>query len=196
MRFNARGRRYAQKERHAVKACLAEGTDEHLTVRAAAKQFGIKSSTLFDAISRARNLNVKQHTPGRRCALTLREEQVILDTLLKYADHGVPLNRTHLREAISLFVSSLPKERKCNLPFKNAVPGYWYLRGFEKRHVYKIKFGRPLRQESKRHLVVSADTLTTHFAVFEKLISQHSIDASRLWNLDETEYTPGKDSAG
>ena len=42
---------------------------------------------------------------------------------------------------------------------------------------------------------MNADTLATHFAVFDKLLKDNVIDARRLWNLDETGCTPGGDTA-
>lgn len=49
---------------------------------------------------------------------------------------------------------------------------------------------RSLHQERKRWAAVDVETLTSHFATLEALISEHSIDVSRLCNLDKNEGTP------
>ena len=54
----------------------------------------------------------------------------------------------------------------------------------------------PVKQEAKRHRAVNAETITTFFATLEKLIHKHHIDEFRLWNLDETEYTPETELTG
>lgn len=106
------------------------------------------------------------------------------------------MKRLHLREALIAFISTLPEHCCDSFPFKNSVPGYWFLLGFEKRHRRKLRFGRPLCQEAKRWSAVNAETLTKHYAVFEKLVRDKAINASRLWNLDETGCTPGQDASG
>lgn len=67
------------------------------------------------------------------------------------------------------------------------------MRDFSGRHKRHLVYARPTRQESKRYDAVNDEVLTTHFAVVEKLLREHGIDASRLWNLDETGRTPSRD---
>ena len=43
---------------------------------------------------------------------------------------------------------------------------------------------------------MNAETLATQFATLEHLIDSHSIDTSRLRNLDETGSNPGRDQKG
>ena len=82
------------------------------------------------------------------------------------------------------------------LPFKHDVPSHVYLGAFRRRHAEKIKFGRPLSQESKRFAVVNIDSLSTHFGTIEKLVNDNDIDASRIFNLDEVGICPNKDASG
>ena len=115
-------------------------------------------------------------------------------TLMKFADHGVPLTRLQAKELVILFISILSEERKSKLPFTNGVPGNDFCRSFCARQKRRLKFGVPTRQERKRWAAANAETITAHFAHIEQLVTQHSIDAPRFWNLDETGASPGVDA--
>eukprot|EP00171_Calliarthron_tuberculosum_P002273 IDg2273t1 len=163
-----------------------------LSIRAAAEKFRIAKSTLHDYVKRDGT------TPGpvRRTALSAEEEHTVCDLLLQYARQGVPLTTTHLCDAIEILVSTLPLERRAKIAFKEGRPSTKYCRGFKKRHATKLRFARPLRQESKRFAACNAEILTTHFATLSVVMERYAFDAQRIWNLDETGATPDKDING
>lgn len=70
------------------------------------------------------------------------------------------------------------------------------MRNFTNRHRELLRFALPTRQEASRFRACNADTPNTHLATLDKIITDNSIDAERLWNLDETGATPGKDANG
>ena len=70
------------------------------------------------------------------------------------------------------------------------------LRNFTKRYKDSLRFARPQRQEANQFRACNAETLTTHIATLDKIITENCIDPSRIWNLDETGATPGKDANG
>jgi len=129
-------------------------------------------------------------------ALSRREEETVLEVLLRHAEEGRPLNRRYLQEALEMLIDAMPPARKERLPFKDGVPGVRFSRAFETRHKNVLYYGRGSRQEAKRWASVNAETVTTHFAQIEKLIEKHGIDSRRMWNLDETGGTPEKDVTG
>lgn len=49
-------------------------------------------------------------------------------------------------------------------------------------------------QEEKMFAAVNAKTLTTHFAPLRALCDDYKLDAERVWNLDKTSVTHGRDS--
>lgn len=134
--------------------------------------------------------------PQRKTALSAEEEHKVCDLLLDYSGQGVPLTAKHLCDAVEILVSTLPDERRKKMPFKKGRPSAKYCRGFRKRHASRLRFGRPLRQESKRFAACSAENLTSHFATLSVLIERYKFDAERIWNLDETGATPDKDVNG
>ena len=75
-------------------------------------------------------------------------------------------------------------------------PSVQFYRRFAVRHVEHIKFGKPTRHYGKRWAVMNAKSLTSHLARIEQLVKFYSVDARRMWSLDETGTTPGGDVAG
>lgn len=102
----------------------------------------------------------------------------------------------NLVHAASQLAEQIPSSRRTKLSFKDSVPGKGWIRGFRTWHAKQIQLGRASKQEEIRWRACNADTLSTHILVFEKLLKQHNIDASRICNLDETGVTPGKDVKG
>ena len=115
--------------------------------------------------------------------------------LLGFARRGLPLTQQHVKEAVSFVVSCLSPAERLMLPFKHGGPSDVYLRAFRRRHAEKIKFGRPLSQESKRFAAVNMESLSPHFGTIEKLVNDNDMDASRIFNLDEVGISPNKDAS-
>eukprot|EP00171_Calliarthron_tuberculosum_P001354 IDg1354t1 len=90
----------------------------------------------------------------------------------------------------------LPEERQSRLPFREGRPGRKFTHGFLQRHSARLRFSKPVLQEGKRFAAANADALTMHYATLGRLIEEHDLDAARIWNLDETGGTPGKDVSG
>lgn len=99
-----------------------------------------------------KNPKLPEKNPGRPTSLSLAEGSVIINTLAYFAEHGVPLTRVHLIEAISTFIQQLPCERQQQLPFPNGRPGVKFVRAFERQHQKQFVFSRPVRQEGKQFL--------------------------------------------
>ena len=161
------------------------------SVRDAAQEFQLAKSTLQYRLSTP--IRPKR---GRPTALSMSEERMILEFVVKHANKGIPMTERHLCEAISVVLRRLLPSRRVTFPFKKHKPSPGYLGAFRKRHAKVIKFGKPLRQEAKRFRSVNMEALTTHFASVEKRIKDNDIDASRIFNLDEVEVKPDRDASG
>lgn len=68
-------------------------------------------------------------------------------------------------------------------------------RGFERHYDDVLSFKRAARQEGQHWKSVNAEALTTHFVAFEKLVRDYHLDSTRIWNLDESGGTPGRDTS-
>ena len=98
-----------------------------VSLRQAAARFHLPKSTIHDYVTR----KACAKKIGTNRALSDDEEQTVLESLLYFADLGVPLTRSDVREAIAMLVSTFSEERKQSLPFRDGKPGRAYLRNFE-----------------------------------------------------------------
>lgn len=139
---------------------------------------------------------IQLRKPGRRNRFSDSEERTIVNVLSQDVDRGVALTRRHLKEAFDMFIFKLPEARCYRLNLELQSPGPRILRDLEKRQAHVLCFNRPTRQEGERWKAVNAESLTMHFATVQRLIHDNSTDATRMWNLDETAGTPGRDVTG
>ena len=167
------------------------------TIRKASAIQCIPRSTLHDNIAKysSRSVSVSRR-PGPHSSLSSIEEEMVLTPLFRHANRGIPLRRRHVKEAIEIIVSRMSPAGRLSLQFKNGSLGSHYLRDFTRRQRTKIIFAKPLRQEALRFNAVNGDALTTHFAITKKIIREQQIDASRIWNFDETGASAGRDANG
>lgn len=54
----------------------------------------------------------------------------------------------------------------------------------------------PSSQDAKRHRACNAQVYAKHFAALSALVLEYGLDDERIWNLDESECTPRKDTKG
>lgn len=186
-----RGQTLVKRREAKIKRAMAD-LQLRMTYRSAGAKHRIAKSTLWNRVQRSRHA---QH-PKQRTAFTNVEELRIVELVLKFADKGVPLNRLHLLEAASIVAKTLPISEQQKLPFKNGVPGVRWGRSFLARHRSALKYAIPDAQEEKRYRAVNASTLSMHFAQLQELERKYNLTAERVWNLDETGVSPGRDSRG
>ena len=165
-------------------------------IRKASEFHRVPHSALHNNIAKINHCAPSPCRPSRLSSLSAVEEKMVLTLLFRYADRGISLRRRHVKEAIEIIVPRMTTGRRLSLPFKNCSPSSHYLRDFTRRYRTKIRFAKPLRQEALRFKAVNGDVLTSHFAVIEKMIREHAVDASRIWNCDEMGATPGRDANG
>lgn len=115
---------------------------------------------------------------------------------VRRADIGKPYSRVGLINVVAVFCSTLSAERQSRLPFRDLRPGPDFIRNFISRNDERLRLGRPAKESEQRWRAYIADCLTTHLDVFEKQLHDDNVDASRLYNLDETGITPNKDTSG
>ena len=158
-----------------------------MSIRAAEAKYLIPKSTLWNTLQRERNGTV----PYRRIALNDSEEQAIMNLMIRGADRGVPLTRKDLSEAAEIVISTLPVERKKELPFRNNRPGIRWVHAFYTRHKQELRYAVPDPQEARRFAATNGKTLAMHFSAMEALVAEFALDDERIWNLDETGCSRG-----
>jgi len=160
--------------------------------RKSGAKYRIPKSTIWDRKHRT----AQPTTRSRKFALSEDEEKIILQLILRFADRGIPMTRQHVREAASIVIQTFSSERKSRLPFTGDIPERKWVSGFYMRHKDFIKCGQPNYQEGKRFRATNAETLCNHYSALEALKMEYGFDSSRVWNLDETGCSPGKDTNG
>ena len=180
-----------EKTKNAVQMCLSN----ELSIRKASLVYGIPYTNLQRAIHHARAGPVPPK--GREVAFSLEEEQLLINMISEFGDLGKPLSRGDLLEVASLLIASLPlsRQKELNGRFKKGKPGRGWARCFLKRYKDKLTFKKSNKLEHCRNRARNADTLTRHFSKITGLIEKYKIDASRIFNLDESGCSP-RDFAG
>ena len=104
------------------------------------------------------------------------------------------MKRAFLVELAILVIEQLPQARQRALPFSDGIPGKKWVRSLYQRNNDVLKFSHPHVQEGKRYAATNPESLTTHFSSLEELCREFGFDSSRVWYLDETGATPGRDA--
>lgn len=114
--------------------------------------------------------------------------------LINFADRAVPVRREHSKQSAGIIIQQLPEYWQKSLPFRDGNPGKKRARNFYDRHKNDLKHNYPSLHEGERYAAVNAEVLKSHFSDLEALMIKYNFDASRVWNLDETGCTQGKDT--
>lgn len=82
-------------------------------------------------------------------------------------------------------------ETKATVP--NNAPGKRWVRSFYQRYRSVLKEAVSDAQKQKRFLSINAKTLALHFPQLEELVDKYKLYEKRIWNLDVTGISPGRD---
>ena len=132
-------------------------------------------------------------TKANRTRLTEEEERQVVSLALRHADTDLPVNLNRLAKAASIIISTFPAERHAKLRFTKDKPVIKWIRNFYCRYKRVLQYAVPSLQEQKRYALVNALTLATHSSVLKSLSIKYCLTADRVWNLDETAISPGRD---
>ena len=155
-----------------------------LTLRSASRHYSIPCSTLRDNVKAQRDGTQKER--GRPPCLTVRDERLIADAILEFADRGFPLQRCDMADMVQMYVARLPLSRRSRLPFKDNRPGRDYLQAFLKRHP-DIRLRRRAALEYRRKVSMSPRNLAMHYARLAQTYKKFNImSAAQIFNIDES----------
>lgn len=115
--------------------------------------------------------NNLQTATTRRQWLTVAEEKTIVGLIKYYSARGHPLNHTDIGDVVELIVKNMSQKRRSKIPFRNCRPGCKFINNFERHHRYEIKIAKASKQEAIRWKSTNAETLTTHFAEIEAILT-------------------------
>ena len=84
-----------------------------MSIRKAAFMYHVARSTLHHRII-AEKVQRLPANLGRKYALTNDEEKVVIGLILYYADCGIPWTRTHVQDALQLFIEIYSTIAECS----------------------------------------------------------------------------------
>ncbi|KAL5015325.1 hypothetical protein ScPMuIL_009595 [Solemya velum] len=154
--------------------CVRKGT---LSVRAAAKKFGIAKSTLGDRVSGKTELTARS---GCNPVLPMELETEVIESVTSSAEKGFGISRKQLLSRIGILC------RKTKIKgFKNETPSkhLWY--SMKSRHP-ELNLRKPEKLGNVRARMLNLVVVSNYFDALEGIVG--------IWNCDETgkqlEHTP------
>lgn len=159
---------------------IADIEERSLSVRKAAKKWGIPKSTLQDKLGR----QVEKKRKGPRTVLTEAEEDRFAEWLIERAKRGFGVTKDEFLDSVKTFIEKDKRETN----FTGNRPGNKWYRGFVKRNPkVRLRSARPL---DKKRAKITPQDLDEWFANFEKFIRDVGVvdRPGQIWNCDETGF--------
>ncbi|XP_067283522.1 uncharacterized protein [Pseudorasbora parva] len=151
------------------------------SVRSVSQKFGIPKSTLSD-----HKLGKSECGPHPNRALTLEEEESLVNYIVWMADHGFPLTRTIVKcLALEIIKES---SRKTLVNLETGLSDNWWVR-FKARHP-DLTTRTPDSLDRARVLAATPEGIDNFFKLLVNIINLHSLQDKphQLWNCDETGF--------
>ena len=131
---------------------------------------------------------------GRQGKVLTDDEEALIVLALEYLSaSGLPLGRNHITTVVQEFVKEIGRPN----PFRNGVPGYKFIIGFERRHkVGEIRLRNPEHLSATRALAMTKENVQRFYDKLKKVLEENDIfeHPQFLFNLDETNLTGASDS--
>lgn len=176
-------RPYQNYDKANLKKAVQERLERGTSYRALEEKYGIARNTINTHV---RNRNEKK--PGGQLAVSLLEEQKLVQSLMCVADWGFPLEPMDVRILVKQYYDKLGVTIK---KFKNNLPGPDWVKSFLLRH--KNNLAVRLSENIKRaRAAVDRDAINRYFT--ELAVSLQDVPDSHIVNYDETNFTddPGR----
>uniref|UniRef100_A0A1B6JFL2 DDE-1 domain-containing protein n=2 Tax=Homalodisca TaxID=139475 RepID=A0A1B6JFL2_9HEMI len=154
--------------------------DNGSSVYAAARKYNIP----YETLRRWSENPPKTPGSGKATVLSKEEENYIVEALLYAAKCGYPLDRKDLQYMVCSYVKSVGRKT----PFKDDMPGYDFLRGFEKRWAHELSKRKPEILTKARAEGLSQFVVDEFFKIYEQVLVENGLEnhPERIFNLDET----------
>ena len=158
-----------------------EEVQKGVSVYAAAKKFNIP----YETLRRWKECPPTHQGAGRGTVLSKEEEKFIVDALVYTAKCGYPMDRQDLKYMVSSYVKSVGRKT----PFKNNMPGYDFIVGFEKRWKDELVRRKPELLTKARAEGLSQFVVNEFFTLYQQILDENNLNGhpERIFNLDETD---------
>jgi hypothetical protein len=136
----------------------------------------IPRTTVFRWVNKAPSIQ-----RGHKTVLTADEENIIVAALKFLAECNMPFDRDDIKTLVKSFLASSKRAS----PFKNNNPGMDWMKLFERRHP-DISKRQPEILTLARAKNMTPEVVNHFFNTYEKVVSDNSLTAERIFNCDET----------
>lgn len=156
---------------------------DKLGIHASSRLQSVLYSTLRDIMNATAGIQKKR---GRPPCQSNAEEHLIEQAVLYFAGRGFPLRTKDILDIMQLFVSLLPLERRCKIPFKNDIHFHDYMAAFIKRHP-ELRMRRRAELEMRRKIAMSPITIAKHYAIMTWIYKTYDITSPpQIFKIDES----------
>jgi len=163
-----------------LETAVAKLKSNETGVNEASRQYGVPSRTL-----RRHLRGTVLTTRGPAPTLSEKEEQAIVAGLIERARKGFPATRLHIK---ATFIDIVSDGRKNYFPVDG--PSRKWITRFLGRHSNHLSMRKGRILDSSRVDAVSEDEMLMFFAEYEYSLSNYDMDATRIYNCDETGVDP------
>lgn len=178
----SQNKNYKKYDQSLIQLALQEYNSTTKSLSKVSEQYKIPKSVLH------RHNRFIMKKQGGQTALSIEEEEYLIEYINLCSEWGYPLETFDLRIIIKSYLDRLGTNVK---KFKNNMPGPDYVKSFIKRHCDKIT-SRLCQNIKRSRAAVSPEIIEQYFNELEK--SLQDIPLSNIINYDETNLTddPGR----
>ncbi|KAF4490132.1 hypothetical protein CGGC5_v003751 [Colletotrichum fructicola Nara gc5] len=156
---------------------LTRAAGQKLSVRRAAKNYGVPESSLRD---RMNNRPRRETTQPQRHKLDAIEEKTLLQYVIEQDSRGFPLRLAGVEDMANLLLRARNGE---------PVGKRWARRFVDSQPALKTKFNRPY--DYQRALQEDPEVISKWFALLRNMMAKYGIQEGDLYNFDETGFMMG-----
>ncbi|KAF4490738.1 Pogo transposable element with ZNF domain [Colletotrichum fructicola Nara gc5] len=156
---------------------LTRAAGQKLSVRRAAKNYGVPESSLRD---RMNNRPRRETTQPQRHKLDAIEEKTLLQYVIEQDSRGFPLRLAGVEDMANLLLRARNGE---------PVGKRWARRFVDSQPALKTKFNRPY--DYQRALQEDPEVISEWFALLRNMMAKYGIQEGDLYNFDETGFMMG-----
>ena len=176
-----KGSQASYQEGRILLAIQALKKDQILSIRAAARSYGIPHTTLVD---RLHGCPTRKDSQSKNQKLTPIEESVLIQWIISMDERGQSPRVGIVRETANLLLSN--REASINPP---TVGKCWVKRFIDRHPELKTQFARSY--DYKRALCEDPKIIRPWFDLVRNTIQKYGIVAEDIYNFDETGFQMG-----
>ena len=166
---------YGQYDLESLQLALEAGKNG-MSMRKAAKQYGVPKSTLNDRSTGKKPPSVQF---GRKPVIPLDIENRLAELAITLSEKGFGITKRQMLAR----VGTLVRQMGIKTPFKNGIPGKDWWAGFKRRHP-EIVIRKPEKLSTVRSKMLNPTVVGNYLKELKQVTE--GLAPTSIWNMDET----------